>query len=1006
MTCADELRRVKVRHSGLFGLDSVDTVEDADGSRRLTVSFLGPAPEGLGPANFRVDGGRRVTGVKVLTASRSTAVDPQLESRMELTVDRWGDLSAYRLSVVAADPLGGPGTDPYPGFDPRYDSVDFSFRPECAGLDCAQACCSAGTGCAPADGAAVEIDYLAKDYDSFRQLLLDRLSLTVPDWVERHVPDLGIALVELLAYEGDRLSYRQDAVATEAYLDTARLRTSVRRHARLVDYAMHDGCTARAWVCLETDEDLTLPAGDFRFATLPPSALPGGAPAVLGTELGRRNLPPYQVFEPVVAEDVELYREHSTIHLWTWGDAECCLPAGTTDAVFVDGAPGCDPSQRILRLRPGDVVVFEEILGARTGEAADADRTHRQAVRLTSVTPDVDRLYEQPILRVAWAREDALAFPLCVTSKGGPRCADLEVGVARGNVVLVEHGQAIDWCLQPPEPIDVPEAPPRESGCPPPSCFGCPDDDPVDARPAYPPLPLRFAPALRKWPVSQSTPFPAAETVATAQAAWLLGLPARARARITAIWRSLGTVSAPGSAPGSAPTSAPTPRSTPRSAPAPAPGTLDPDDRAYLATVFGADVLTRFQLDTQPDQALRTLLARFDELLAAKLARWTDLVRRARAGYVLRFDAEGWEIGQSWGEPERTALREDSPAFRGPASGATAQDPRAALPAVRLTDQDGHDWLPLRDLLDSGPGDRAFVGETDDDGVLWLRFGDGRNGAAFPAADAPGVQAQARYRVGNGRTGNVGAEAISLIVFCSTRQGAIQAVRNPLPAAGGVDPEPVDQVRQLAPVEITHRLLRAVTAADYAAVAALTPEVRRAAADLRWTGSWYEAQVAIEAFGTETAPTYLLDAVRHDLFRYRRVGHDLAVFGAELVPLDLALRIGVAPEYLTAHVEAAVRKAFATLFAPDAMVFGDPVRSSRLVAAAVSVPGVRHAEVTRLARLFSGPGGPGGPALPGALDDPLTTGVLPIGALEVAQLDDDPARPENGVLDLTLEGGR
>ena len=37
-------------------------------------------------------------------------------------------------------------------------------------------------------------------------------------------------------------------MANEAYLETARRRVSVRRHARLVDYRMHDGASARAWV--------------------------------------------------------------------------------------------------------------------------------------------------------------------------------------------------------------------------------------------------------------------------------------------------------------------------------------------------------------------------------------------------------------------------------------------------------------------------------------------------------------------------------------------------------------------------------------------------------------------------------------------------------------------------------------------------------------------------------------------------------------------------------------
>ena len=93
-----------------------------------------------------------------------------------------------------------------------------------------------------------EIDYLAKDFASFRQLMLDQISLLVPDWQERHPADLGDVLVEILAYAADYLSYYQDGVATEAYLGTARLRRSVRRHARLLDYDLHNGCNARTWV--------------------------------------------------------------------------------------------------------------------------------------------------------------------------------------------------------------------------------------------------------------------------------------------------------------------------------------------------------------------------------------------------------------------------------------------------------------------------------------------------------------------------------------------------------------------------------------------------------------------------------------------------------------------------------------------------------------------------------------------------------------------------------------
>ena len=105
--------------------------------------------------------------------------------------------------------------------------------------------------CPPVERGEPLLDYLAKDYASFRRLLLDLLPTLNPDWVERSPADLGIALVELLAYTGDQLSYSQDAVASEAYLETLRHRISARRHARLIDYRMHDG--RNAWTVAQVD---------------------------------------------------------------------------------------------------------------------------------------------------------------------------------------------------------------------------------------------------------------------------------------------------------------------------------------------------------------------------------------------------------------------------------------------------------------------------------------------------------------------------------------------------------------------------------------------------------------------------------------------------------------------------------------------------------------------------------------------------------------------------------
>ncbi|MCB1940397.1 MAG: baseplate J/gp47 family protein, partial [Rhodocyclaceae bacterium] len=77
-----------------------------------------------------------------------------------------------------------------------------------------------------------------------------------------------------------------------------------------------------------------------------------------------------------------------------------------------------------------------------------------------------------------------------------------------------------------------------------------------------------------------------------------------------------------------------------------------------------------------------------------------------------------------------------------------------------------------------------------------------------------GTEFTARYRIGNGPDGNVGAGAIA---HAGTKEAAIVAVSNPLPASGGVAPESAAQLRRRAP-QAFRTQQRAVTPADYAEV--------------------------------------------------------------------------------------------------------------------------------------------------------------------------------------------
>jgi hypothetical protein len=312
------------------------------------------------------------------------------------------------------------------------------------------------------------------------------------------------------------------------------------------------------------------------------------------------------------------------------------------------------------------------------------------------------------------------------------------------------------------------------------------------------------------------------------------------------------------------------------------------------------------------------------------------------------------------------------------------------------------DWQPRHDLLDSDESGWHYVAEVNNEGRAVLRFGDSAQGRQPEA----GAAFTARYRVGSGARGNVGAEAITGMV---TRQAALDGVsvnvRNPLPAAGGIDPEPIAEVKLFAPGAFRREKMRAITPEDYAELAEreFAGRLQQAAASLLWTGSWYEAQVVVDPLGSQLAEPPLLDEISRRLDAFRRIGHDLAVRPARYVPLEVEIEVCVLPRYLRGHVQAELLNLFSTrmlpngkpgFFHPDNLTFGGGIAVSQMVAAAQAVAGVESVLVRKFQRLEEGDQGE------------LRSGLLALGALEVPRLDNDPNFPEHGRLTLNLRGGR
>lgn len=398
------------------------------------------AVHGLRVARTTVIGGQRLVDVWLYQAPPAALADP---ARWTILPPPGAATVAVTAAVVDGDHLrlttaGAPDptryrlvVSPPPGveFDPLRLRLPVRLRPECPDLgNCF------GTAAAPATVAPSPVhDYTARDWRALRAALVEFHRRQRPG-ADTSIADPTITVAELFAHVGDLLHYRIDRVSAETYLASARRRTSVARHARLLDYLVGDAVAARAHIHLAVPPaaadvavlagDRVLPADDDRLAFV----LESGHDVVAG---------------------------RGEIAIYDWGERGCRLPAGATEAVLVRPRPA--DALGAAWLRAGDLLAFE-VVDPGDEAAHDAWRTRvtdwptvdaqpgfrlplpsrrGQVVEVTHVAPIVDPLAPTlALFEVRWRSPLERSFPVSPDRAAGSP----EVTVARGNVVTAHHG--------------------------------------------------------------------------------------------------------------------------------------------------------------------------------------------------------------------------------------------------------------------------------------------------------------------------------------------------------------------------------------------------------------------------------------------------------------------------------------------------------------------------------------------------------------------------------------
>ncbi len=335
-------------------------------------------------------------------------------------------------------------------------------------------------------------------------------------------------------------------------------------------------------------------------------------------------------------------------------------------------------------------------------------------------------------------------------------------------------------------------------------------------------------------------------------------------------------------------------------------------------------------------------------------------------------------------------------------------DSDAATTQALIVRVDGQAWSEVEDFIDSEAADRHYRVSRNNDGYVALHFGDGVRGAMPPEGAAIVVD----YRVGLGNAGHAAPGTLQNMLAppaLPLPSQKILRVRNPIAASGARDPESLAHAKLIAPYRL-RSVSRAVVPDDYPICIAEGVRVGgrhyaplQSVARTRKTGTWNTVFVSVDMPDRRplSATPGLRMAFERLLDGKKMAGLDVRVEDARYCSLHIALKVGIGAGHFARDVRGAVERALVgptqsgtPFFAPGRFAFGQPVYLSDLYAVVAAIEGVESVAVTRFKRL--------GDRYP----DNEVDGMIPVGALEVARCDNDPAATDNGVLYVRTVGGK
>lgn len=258
-------------------------------------------------------------------------------------------------------------------------------------------------------------------------------------------------------------------------------------------------------------------------------------------------------------------------------------------------------------------------------------------------------------------------------------------------------------------------------------------------------------------------------------------------------------------------------------------------------------------------------------------------------------------------------------------------------------------WTRQTDLVESDADDKHYTLETDNQGYVYVCFGDG----VFGKTPEPGTNnVRATYRIGGGARGNVAAITVTELL---SAVDSADTVSNALPATGGADAETITHARRAAlalwrtretllRTADVENILRRFVSSTHGAIAQATAVV---------TDSLTLSVRFVPATGGNPAQGFK-DEVKTYLDPLKAVVREISVENPDYLATAYNVTIYVQDGYLREQVIEQARQAIVRFGSPiyrdsDGEYpnkFGATIALSRLYRELHAVPGIDRATIT------------------------------------------------------------